>query len=91
MYFIGDAYSIYISAIYFVFCIIICSYFLLNLTVAVMLENFSSLNKSEEQYNQKIEKMLRTARLTLHAQVFIRMMAGSLAAKQALKEQKKLE
>ena len=67
MYFIGDAYNIYISAIYFVFCIIICSYFLLNLTVAVMLENFSELNKSEDLYNKKIEKMLRTARIGLQA------------------------
>ncbi len=86
MYFIGDAYNIYVSAMYFVFCIIICSYFLLNLTVAVMLENFSSLNKSEDLYKQKIEKMLRTARLALTAQVFIRMMTGAVAAKQALKE-----
>lgn len=50
LYFIGDAYNIYVSALYFVFCIVICSYFLLNLTVAVMLENFSSLNKSEDLY-----------------------------------------
>ena len=91
LYFIGDAYNIYVSAIYFVFCIIICSYFLLNLTVAVMLENFSSLNKSEDLYKQKIEKMLRAARLALTAQVFIRMMTGAVAAKQAVKEQQQLE
>ena len=45
LYLIGDAYNVYVSAIYFVLCIIICSYFLLNLTVAVMLENFGKLNK----------------------------------------------
>lgn len=84
MYFIGDAYNIYISAMYFVFCIIICSYFLLNLTVAVMLENFSSLNRNEEAYNKKIQKILRTTRLAFHASIFIRMMAGSMPVSKAL-------
>lgn len=44
-----DGYSIFFSTMFFVALVIICSYFLLNLTVAVMLDNFKQLNKSETQ------------------------------------------
>ena len=40
MMMIQDSYSIFTSSIFFIVLVIICSYFLLNLTVAVMLDNF---------------------------------------------------
>jgi hypothetical protein len=43
VYMIGDAYNYIIAAIFFALIIIICSYFLLNLTIAVMLEQFACM------------------------------------------------
>ena len=40
MYVISDGYNVYVSSIYFCFCVLVCSYFLLNLTIAVMLDKF---------------------------------------------------
>ena len=42
-----DGYSLFFSTIFFMALVIICSYFLLNLTVAVMLDNFKQLNDSQ--------------------------------------------
>lgn len=39
-----DGYSFIFSSIFFILLVIICSYFLLNLTVAIMLDNFKQLN-----------------------------------------------
>ncbi len=39
MYMIQDAYSFWIGGLYFSLCVIVCSYFVLNLTVGVMLDN----------------------------------------------------
>jgi len=57
MYMIQDAYSYYFAAIYFSLCIIICSYFLLNLTVAVMLDNFSIMQNTSEKLKKHYEKL----------------------------------
>ena len=38
MYMYQDAYGRVVVAIYFVLCIIVCSFFVLNLTIAVMLD-----------------------------------------------------
>ena len=38
MVMIQNGYNIYIAACFFIFCVVLCSYFLLNLTVAVMLD-----------------------------------------------------
>ena len=35
-----DSYNIYISTTFFIICVVICSFFLLNLTIAVMLDKF---------------------------------------------------
>jgi len=45
MVMIEDGFNIYISAFFFISCVVICSYFLLNLTVAVMLEKFKRLKQ----------------------------------------------
>uniref|UniRef100_A0A7S3IWC4 Ion transport domain-containing protein n=1 Tax=Strombidium inclinatum TaxID=197538 RepID=A0A7S3IWC4_9SPIT len=42
---IQDGYNIYTGAAFFVVCVVTCSYFLLNLTVAVMLDKFKQLNQ----------------------------------------------
>lgn len=47
MFMIQDAYNWYVSALYFIFCIIICNYFILNLNVAVMLENFENIHEDD--------------------------------------------
>ena len=39
----GD--SLVLSTLFFVMCVLICSYFLLNLTIAVMLDNFKQINQ----------------------------------------------
>lgn len=42
-----DGYSLFFSTMFFIALVIVCSYFLLNLTVAVMLDNFKQLNDAE--------------------------------------------
>jgi hypothetical protein len=41
-----DAYSGWFVQSYFILCIVICSFFLLNLTIAVMLMKFEEQDKS---------------------------------------------
>ena len=43
-----DAYMTWFVIIYFISCIIICSVFLLNLTIAVMLMKYEELDKEHE-------------------------------------------
>lgn len=52
MYMVSDVYSSWFASIYFGLCITICSYFLLNLTVAVMLDNFTSLHKEDSSFKK---------------------------------------
>jgi predicted signal transduction protein with EAL and GGDEF domain len=46
MYFYEDAYIHFFVIFYFVCCVIICSFFVLNLTVAVMLNTYDELDRS---------------------------------------------
>lgn len=48
MYMMQDAYSKYITAIYFVLAVVICAFFLINLTIAIMLKNYHELDKNEK-------------------------------------------
>ena len=48
MYMMQDAYSKWISSIYFVLVTVIWAYFLINLTIAVMLKNYDELDKNEK-------------------------------------------
>lgn len=48
MYMMQDAYSKYITAIYFVLAVIVCAFFLINLTIAIMLKNYDELDKNEK-------------------------------------------
>ena len=43
-----DAYQGWFVGLYFLLCIIICSFFVLNLTIAVMLLKYEDLDKSEK-------------------------------------------
>ena len=52
MYMVADSFNYYVSAIYFVALVLVCSFFLLNLTVAVMSDNFDKL-RSEEKENEE--------------------------------------
>ena len=55
MYIYQDAYLKWFVIIYFVMVIIICSFFLINLTVAVMLGKYEELDKSEDSEKHKNE------------------------------------
>jgi tellurite resistance protein TehA-like permease len=50
-----DAYIDWMATIYFVLCIVICAFFLLNLTVAVMLKKYDELDKNEADSKHKKE------------------------------------
>jgi hypothetical protein len=45
MYIFQDGYNYYFSSIFFPILIVLCSYFLLNLTVAIFLNTFNQLNR----------------------------------------------
>ena len=47
MMMIQDGYNLFASTLFFMLLVIVCSYFLLNLTIAVMLDNFKQLNKDK--------------------------------------------
>jgi len=53
-----DAYAPWFVTIYFVGCVIVCSFFLLNLTIAVMLMKYEELDKTQVNSNHNNE--LRT-------------------------------
>jgi succinate dehydrogenase/fumarate reductase cytochrome b subunit len=48
----NDGDSLILSTIFFVLCVLICSHFLLNLTIAVMLDNFKQINQQNEDLQQ---------------------------------------
>lgn len=61
-----DGYGVMFSSVFFVMVVIICSYFLLNLTVAIMLDNFKQLNgartasfNEQYEYNRHRVKLLK--------------------------------
>jgi hypothetical protein len=47
MYMFMDAYNATVVIFYFIACIVTCSLFLLNITVAVMLNQYDELDKNE--------------------------------------------
>lgn len=53
-----DAFHAWFIGIYFILCVIICSFFLLNLTIAVMLMKYEELDKQQDNTTHKQE--LRT-------------------------------
>ena len=67
MYSVQDSYNIFVSAVYFCLCVIICSYFLLNLTVAVMLDNFQELLKGESAFKKFFETLYGTENIDIEA------------------------
>ena len=48
MYMMQDAYQKYITAIYFLLAVVIWAFFLINLTIAIMLKNYDELDKNEK-------------------------------------------
>jgi len=47
MYIYMDAYNKLIVVFYYIFCVVVCSLFLLNMTIAVMLNHYEDLEKKE--------------------------------------------
>ena len=54
-----DAYSRAFVVFYFISCVIICAFFLLNLTIAVMLMKYEELDKSHSnsEHNMDLRKL----------------------------------
>jgi hypothetical protein len=67
MYNVQDSYNVYLASVYFCLCVIICSYFLLNLTVAVMLDNFTELHKGESQFKKFFEELYQEKDIDVEA------------------------
>lgn len=55
MYKYQDAYGRVIPVIYFVLVVLICSYFVLNLTVAIMLDNYEKMGESDDNDDMMAE------------------------------------
>ena len=53
MYIYMDAYEQSMVKFYFIACVIVCSFFLLNLTIAVMLMEYEQLDKSDDSSAHK--------------------------------------
>ena len=51
MYYYSDAYFPVLTHIYFISLVIICSFFIINLTVAILLDNYA---ESEHQNNENL-------------------------------------
>lgn len=54
MYKYQDAYGRVIPVIYFVLVVLICSYFVLNLTVAIMLDNYEKMGESSSDDDEMV-------------------------------------
>ena len=46
---IEDGYNLHVSALFFILCVVVCSFFLLNLTIAVMLDKFNRVKKRTQK------------------------------------------
>lgn len=55
MYILMDAVNPHFVKFYFISCVIVCSFFLLNLTVAVMLMEYEELDKTDQNGTHKIQ------------------------------------
>ena len=67
MYIFQDVYSPTFVSFYFIVCVVVCSFFLLNLTIAVMLMEYDKLDNSEDSSSHKetLRKMGKQAGLPL--------------------------
>ena len=63
MYNLEDAYISAVTSSYFVLCVVICSLFLLNLTIAVMLQKYDDLGKAnhDDAGDNELEEVGREA------------------------------
>ena len=50
-----DTYMAVVVHLYFISCVVICSFFLLNLTIAVMLMKYEELDKKQTDSKHKEE------------------------------------
>jgi len=50
-----DAYSKPIASVYFVLAVVVCAFFLVNLTIAVMLKKYDELDKNEKNTQQQAD------------------------------------
>jgi hypothetical protein len=64
MYMYMDAFNQLIVVVYYVSCVVVCSLFLLNMTIAVMLNQYEELDKNESKKDQgELEDYAKNANL----------------------------
>lgn len=91
MYIFQDVAAPFFVVIYFMTCVVICSFFLLNLTIAVMLMEYDELEQKNDKsvHKKELREIGATANLPPRLIVFI-IAQSSLTigkkAKQKLKE-----
>jgi len=51
-----DAYNKLIVVFYYIFCVVVCSLFLLNMTIAVMLNHYEDLEKRGEEFFRRDQR-----------------------------------
>ena len=73
MNFYQDAYYSWFIGFYFVTCVVICSFFLLNLTIAVMLMKYEELDKLQEnsKHKQELKQMGKEIKLPYDLIMFL--------------------
>ena len=54
-----DSYARWFVQMYFIMCVVICSFFLLNLTIAVMLMKYEELDKNQanSKHNEELKQI----------------------------------
>ena len=68
-----DSFSIYFTPVYFIWLVLIWSFFILNLTVAIMLDKYEELSNRSEDYEviQELLDMGRESNLPEHLCYFL--------------------
>lgn len=52
MYIYMDAYNSAVVITYYIFCVVLCALFVLNMTIAVMLNQYEELDKKEQKKDE---------------------------------------
>lgn len=68
-----DTYATWFVALFFILCVVICSFFLLNLTIAVMLMKYEELDKSQmnSTINEEMKQLGISIKLPMPLTMFL--------------------
>ena len=89
MYQYQDVSSIAFVNTYFILCVVICSFFLLNLTIAVMLMEYENLDKNDSNsfHKQELKSLGREAGLPIKLTEFLISQSNLTIGKKGIKLQ----